>query len=76
MIPVRLRRPAVNAVCPLCRVRGRRNQGKVDEARRNLKKRLDDECIKRALVSYLYSYISERYVTQIRGAIYSKCGAI
>ena len=33
----------VNAVSPLGRARCRRNQGKVDEARRNFKRRLDDE---------------------------------
>ena len=54
----------INAVGPLGRARGRRNQGKEDEARGNLKRRLDDELnrIKRVLVSYLYSDISERYV--------------
>ena len=33
----------VNAVGPLGRARSRRNQGKVDEARRKLKRKLDDE---------------------------------
>ena len=42
-IPVRSRRPVVNAVGPLGRARSRRNQGKVDEARRKLKRKLDDE---------------------------------
>ena len=41
-IPVRSHRPVVNAVATLGRARSRRNQGKVDEARRNLKRRLDD----------------------------------
>ena len=42
-IPLRSRRPVVNAIGPLGRARSRPNQGKVDEARRNLKRRLDDE---------------------------------
>ena len=42
MIPVRSRRPVVNAVGLLGRA-SRRNQGKVDDARRNLRERLDEE---------------------------------
>ena len=42
-MPVRARRLVVHAVGPLGRARSHRNGGKVDEARRNLKRRLDDE---------------------------------
>ena len=78
-IPVRSRRPVVNAVGALGRARSRRNQGKVDEARRNLKRRLGDELnshqtCTRIILVLVHIYLKDtlrKYAVQ-----YCKCGAI